>query len=337
MDFQDWADRVLNGGRLQREQALALLQVGDDRLPDLVQGAFRIREHYFGRRVRLHLLMNAKSGVCPEDCAYCSQSAISQAEIDRYSLLSKEQLVQGALKAEESRALRYCIVISARGPTDEEIEAVCEAVREIKACTGLEICCSLGLLVPEQAQRLKAAGVERINHNLNTSRQYYPEICSTHTYDDRVETVKTVQRAGLSTCSGVLAGMGERDEDLVELGFALHGLDVDSIPINFLIPVSGTPLEETHLLTPEKCLKILCLFRFLNPTKEIKVGGGRERHLGKLQHLMFYPANSVFIEGYLTTPGQGAQDTIQMIEVEGFEVEEGSGRLRSQSSTISRL
>lgn len=329
MDFKALADRVLGGYSLGREEGLALLESGDEQLPFLLEAAFRIRHHYFGRRVRLHLLMNAKSGICPEDCAYCSQSASSQADIDRYGLLSKDQLVEGALRAVAARALRYCIVISARGPTDEEMDAVCEAVREIRAKTSLEVCCSLGLLTVDQSRRLREAGVERVNHNLNTSQRFYREICSTHTYADRVGTIQAVQQAHLSTCSGVLAGMGETDDDLVEAGLALRRLNVDSIPINFLIPISGTPLQGTQLLTPERCLRILCLYRFLNPSKEIKVGGGRERHLGVLQSRLFYPANSIFVEGYLTTSGQKAQEAIEMIEKAGFEVEEGLGRAGS--------
>jgi biotin synthase len=330
VDYRILAERVLEGYLAEEEEALSLLQTPDENLSQLLQAAFLIRQKYFGRCVRLHVLMNAKSGQCPEDCGYCSQSAVSEAQIDRYPLLPREELVAGALRAVEAQALRYCIVISARGPTDNEVDTVCEAVKEIKQRTTLEICCSLGLLTMEQARRLKEAGVARINHNLNTSERFYEEICSTHTYGDRVETIQVAQAAKLTTCSGVLAGMGERDTDLVKLAFALYRLDVDSIPVNFLNPIPGTPLEHVHVLSPQKCLKILCLFRFINPTKEIKVGGGREIHLGKLQPLMLYPANSIFVGGYLTTSGQASQEAIHMIEVNGFEVE-------GQSSTISRL
>ena len=337
VDYRALAECVLDGYLLSPEEGLALLGAPDNNICEILEASFRIRQKYFGRLVRLHVLMNAKSGMCPEDCGYCSQSAVSTAQIDRYPLLSQERLVEGALRAVNARALRYCIVISARGPTEGEVDAICKAVKEIRERTSLEICCSLGLLTIEQARRLKQAGVVRINHNLNTSERYYEEICSTHTYRDRVETIRVVQRAELATCSGVLAGMGEQDLDLVNLGLALNQLDVDSIPINFLNPIAGTPLENVHHLSPQRCLKILCLFRFLNPTKEIKVGGGRELHLGKLQALMLYPANSIFVGGYLTTPGQASEEAIQMIERHGFEVEERIGQHRDQSSTISRL
>ena len=330
VDYQVLAEQVLGGYLLDEEEGLSLLQTPDENLSQLLQAAFLIREKYFGRRVRLHMLMNAKSGLCPEDCGYCSQSSVSEAQIDRYPLLPQEELVSGALRAVKAQALRYCIVISARGPTDSEVDSICEAVKEIKQRTKLEICCSLGLLTTNQAKRLKEAGVARINHNLNTSEQFYEEICSTHTYRDRVETIQVAQAAKMATCSGVLAGMGEQDIDLVKLAFALYRLDVDSIPVNFLNPIPGTPLEQVHALSPQRCLKILCLFRFVNPTKEIKVGGGRELHLGRLQPLMLYPANSIFVEGYLTTSGQASQEAIHMIEANGFEVE-------GQSSTISRL
>jgi biotin synthase len=320
----------LDGYLLSREEGLALLGTPEDDLSQLLNAAFLIRQKYFGRSVRLHVLMNAKSGLCPEDCGYCSQSAVSTAQIDRYPLLPQEKLVEGALRAQKARALRYCLVISARGPTDREVDAICEAVKEIRQRTTLEVCCSLGLLTVDQAKRLKEAGVARINHNLNTSERFYGEICSTHTYQDRVETIKVVQASQMATCCGVLAGMGEQNDDLVELALALHRLDVDSIPVNFLNPIPGTPLEHVHDLSPQKCLKILCLFRFINPTKEIKVGGGRELHLGRLQPLMLYPANSIFVGGYLTTPGQASEEAFQMIEAHGFEVE-------GQSSTISRL
>ena len=337
MDYRTLAERVLDGYQLNREEGLTLLGASDNNICGLLEAAFLIRQKYFGRRVRLHVLMNAKSGLCPEDCGYCSQSVVSTAQIDKYPLLSRERLVEGALRAANVRALRYCIVISARGPTESEVDTICEAVKEIRERTSLEICCSLGLLNIEQARRLKQAGVARINHNLNTSERYYEEICSTHTYRDRVETIRVVQRAELATCSGVLAGMGEEDLDLVELGLALNRLDVDSIPVNFLNPIPGTPLENVRTLSPQKCLKILCLFRFLNPNKEIKVGGGRELHLGKLQPLMLYPANSIFVGGYLTTPGQAPEEAVQMIERHGFEVEERIVHNRDQSSTISRL
>jgi biotin synthase len=194
-------------------------------------------------------------------------------------------------------------------------------VHAIKTEVPIEVCCSLGLLDLGKAERLKQAGVDRVNHNLNTSAAYYTTICSTHTYDDRVATVKAVQQAGLSTCSGVLAGMGETDRDLVDVARALRALQVDSVPVNFLNPMSGTPLEDRRSLTPWRCLKVLCLFRFMLPKTEIRVAGGREVNLRSLQPLALYPGNSLFINGYLTTGGQSADEAIAMVRDIGFEVD----------------
>ena len=267
------------------------------------------------------MLQNAQSGSCQEDCGYCSQSSISTADIPKYRLLSQERLFEGAKRAYQAGAKRYCMVISGRGPEKKEIDHFCEATKRIKKEFPLEICCCLGLLNEKDAFTLKEAGVGWINHNLNTSERFYPEICSTHTYEDRVETVKNVAKAGLKTCSGGIVGMGETDEDILDLAFAVRALGVQSIPINFLHPIPGTSLEKINYITPSKCLKVLCLFRFLNPDKEIRAAGGRELKLGDMQHLALYAANSIFIDGYLTTPGQEASSAHRMVEKEGFEIE----------------
>ncbi len=322
MDYQKLAEKSINGGTLNREEMGTVLRAPDRDIPDLLQAAFRVREHFWGRKVHLHMLTNARSGLCPEDCHYCSQSAISQAPVPKYPLVSREQLLEGAHRAKAARAVRYCIVTSGRGPTDRDIEGLASIVRDIRQRVEINICCSLGLMTGDQARHLKAAGVERVNHNLNTSRRFHPAICTTHTYDDRVRTVENVRRAGLSTCCGGIIGMGETDEDRMDLALSLRELDVASIPINFLHPILGTPLEGHKELTPERCLKTLCLFRFVNPTKEIRVAGGRELNLGAQQHLAMYPANSLFVDGYLTTPGLSAADTHRMIEAHGFEIDD---------------
>ena len=213
------------------------------------------------------------------------------------------------------------MVTSGRGPSDEEIEHFCEITRAIKRDFPLEICVCAGLLTEPQARRLKEAGVGWVNHNLNTSERYYPEVCTTHTYEDRVRTVKNVRAAGLMTCSGGIVGMGETDEDILDMAFACRELGMDSIPVNFLHPIKGTPMEALKFLTPMKCLKVLCLFRFLNPASEIRAAGGREVNLRSLQALALYPANSIFVEGYLTTPGQQVEEARRMVEDLGFEVE----------------
>ncbi len=322
MDYQRLAEKSLQGDLLSREEMQGILKAPPRELPTLLQAAFRVRDHFWGRKVHLHMLMNARSGVCSEDCHYCSQSAVSKASIAKYPLLPRAELVEGAYRAKAARAIRYCIVTSGRGPTDWDIDQVASIVREIRERVAINICCCLGLMTEEQARHLKAAGVERVNHNLNTSRRFHPAICTTHTYDDRVRTVENVRRAGLRTCCGGIVGMGETDEDVIDLALGLRKLDVTSIPVNFLHPIPGTPLEAHRELTPKRCLKALCLFRLVNPAKEIRVAGGREFNLRSQQALALYPANSLFVNGYLTTPGQAAADTHRMIAAHGFEIDD---------------
>jgi len=218
--------------------------------------------------------------------------------------------------------VRYCIVNSGRGPTNKEIQEIAEAVKEIRAKVGINICCSLGLMSEEKIRALKEVGVGRINHNLNTSREHHPQIVTTHTYDDRVTTVQNVKSAGVGTCSGGIIGMGESDDDIINLALTLRAMEIESIPVNFLHAIPETPFEDKRQLTPQKCLKTLCLFRFVNPDKEIRVAGGREVNLRSLQPLSLYPANSIFVNGYLTTPGQEASDAHRMIADLGFELDQ---------------
>jgi biotin synthase len=319
-DWHELADRVLNGHALTEEEGLAALRCPDDQLLDLLSAAFRIRRRYWGKTVQLYFLMNAKSGLCPEDCSYCSQSKISTAEIPRYNFLSRDKILEGARIAAEQQARTYCMVISARGPNEREMQAVEQLVPLIKSQYQLDVCACLGLLTPDQAARLKACGVDTVNHNLNTSESYYGEICTTHSYQDRLETLRAVRDAGLKICSGGIIGMGETELDVVRMAFALRDLRVESIPLNFLNPIDGTPLAGTRHLTPRYCLKTLALYRFANPSSEIRIAGGREIHLGSLQSLGLYAANSLFVGDYLTTRGQAPAADYKMIEELGFEV-----------------
>jgi len=322
MDYDRLAQKALDGELLARDEMQAVLDAADTDMPELLAAAFKVRRKYFGKRVQIHMLMNAKSGLCPEDCHYCSQSSVSHAPIDKYPFLPKDKLIEGALKAKAAGAVRFCIVNSGRGPTAKEIQDICGVVREIKSRVDINICCSLGLMDEEKIATLKEAGVERINHNLNTSERHHPNICTTHTYTDRVDTVTNVKSVGLSSCCGGIVGMGETDDDLMDLAVSLRKLGVDSIPINFLHPIDGTPFEGVKTLTPQRCLKILCMFRFVNPDKELRVGGGREINLRSLQPLSLYPANSLFVNGYLTTPGMETSETHRMIADMGFEIED---------------
>jgi biotin synthase len=314
------ADRVLAGYEVTTAEALEILSSPDDELLDLLAAAFRLRQHYFGRKVQLYFLMNAKSGLCPEDCSYCSQSKVATSDIPRYNILNREKLMDGARVAAERDAKTYCIVISARGPNQREMDAVTTIVPLIKEKYNLKICACLGLLTPEQAQALKDCGVDRVNHNLNTSREHYGDICTTHTFQDRVDTLNAVRNAGMELCSGGIVGMGEQPKDVVEMAMELRDLGVHSIPINFLNSIEGTPLAAVDELNPRYCLKVLAMVRFVNPSCELRIAGGRELHLGSMQAMGLYAANSVFVGDYLTTKGQAPEADYKMLEDLGFEV-----------------
>ncbi len=318
------AQRVIEGQAIGGEQALALLDTPDERLLDLLAAAYKIRRFHFGNKVKLNMIVNAKSGLCAEDCGYCSQSIVSEAPIEKYALLERDQLVEGAQEALRRKAGTYCIVMSGRKPSKHELDEVVDAVKEIRATTTLKICTSLGLITSEDAERLAEAGVHRFNHNLNTSENRYAEICHTHTYDNRVASIEHVKHAGMSPCSGLIVGMGETPQDVVDVAFSLRNLKVDSIPVNFLNSIDGTPLAGYSHLNPRYCLKVLAMFRFVNPAKEIRVSGGREVNLRSLQPLALYAANSIFVGDYLTTVGQEPTADWQMIEDLGFEIEESA-------------
>ncbi len=318
MLWHQLSERVLQGKQISREEALHVLAVPQEELLELISACYRVRRHYHGQKIKLNMLINAKSGLCAEDCSYCSQSIVSKTGVDRYPLQSREVLLEGARQALEVKAHTYCMVISGRRPTEQELKAVTEAAREIKEKFPLRICCCLGLLNDEEVKRLRDAGVDRINHNLNTSEDRYGDVCSTHTFQDRTETIEAVKRGGISSCSGGIVGMGESDEQIVDLVFSLRDMDIDSIPVNFLIPIPGTPLAGIEYLTPQKCLAILCLFRLVNPSKEIRIAGGREFHLRSLQPLGLYVADSIFIGDYLTTRGEVPEADMQMLQDTGF-------------------
>ncbi|NJQ01614.1 biotin synthase BioB [Streptomyces zingiberis] len=315
-------DKGLRGETPTRDEALAVLATSDDDLLDVVAAAGRVRRHWFGRRVKLNYLVNLKSGLCPEDCSYCSQRLGSGAGILRYTWLKPEEAAEAAAAGVAGGAKRVCLVASGRGPTDRDLERVSDTIAAIRERNeGVEVCACLGLLSGGQAERLRAAGADAYNHNLNTSEAEYASICTTHDYADRVATVRQARGAGLSACSGLIAGMGESDEDLVDVVFALRELDPDSVPVNFLIPFEGTPLAGTWELTPRRALRILAMVRFVCPDVEVRLAGGREVHLRSLQPLALHLANSVFLGDYLTSEGQAGKADLDMIADAGFEVE----------------
>lgn len=324
-DWMHLAEIALAGDLISREAAHAVLTAEDDQLLEQLAAVYRVRRYYWGNRVRLHFLLNAQSGLCPEDCHYCSQSKISMAEIEKYPFMAQESILAAAERAHTLKAGTFCMVISGRSPSDRVFNQVLDTVRAIKSRYPMKICACLGLLDENQTHQLAEAGVDRVNHNLNTAASHHSEICTTHTFQDRVDTVQAVKAAGITTCSGGILGMGESNDDVIDLALSLRELNVTSVPLNFLIPIPGTPFAGKSMLTPRQCLRILCLFRLLLPSQEIRIAGGREVQLRQLQPLGLYPANSIFIGDYLTTPGQAAQADFEMIRDAGFVLEAPDG------------
>lgn len=322
MNFAKVAQQVIDGYEITDQEAMAILDCSDLDILKLLDASYQIRHYYFGNKVKLNMIINTKSGLCPENCGYCSQSIVSNAPVEKYPMMKQAEIMDGADRASALNVGTYCIVASGRGPVNREIDIVVDSVKAIKEKhKDMTICACLGILKPEQAKRLKEAGVDRYNHNINTSARNHPNITTSHTYADRVKTVKEAKAAGISPCSGVIVGMKETKEDIIDMARSLHELDADSIPVNFLNAIDGTPLEGTHELNPRYCLKVLALFRFINPTKEIRVSGGREVNLGSLQPLSLYSANSIFLGDYLTTDGQPGEEDKKMLEDLGFEID----------------
>lgn len=319
--FAELATRIKQGHRLATSEALGLLSTSDADTFRLVNEAGRLRRRYFGNTVKVNYLVNLKSGLCPEDCTYCSQRLGSKAQILKYTWLKTEEAVHQAGLGIAGGASRVCLVASGKSPSDRDVDRVAGLINSLKdEHPGVEVCACLGILKDGQADRLKTAGAYAYNHNLNTAESMYPEICSTHDFDERVATVQQAQASGLSPCSGLIVGMGESHEQLVEAVFALRELNADSIPINFLMPFDGTPLEGTWNLTPLACLRILALVRMACPDKEVRIAGGREMHLRSLQATALEVANSLFLGDYLTSEGQDSRADLQMITDAGFVV-----------------
>ena len=319
--FAQLAKAVLVGHPAGPDDALAVLQAPDEQLLDLVAAAGRLRRKHFGNTVKVNYLVNLKSGLCAENCNYCSQALGSTAEILKYTWLKTDEALAQATAGLRGGASRVCMVSSGRGPTNHDVERVADMVGAIKSeHPRAEVCACLGLLKDGQAERLRAAGVDAYNHNINTAQSHHDQIVQTHTYADRVDTVGKAKEAGLSPCSGLIAGLGETDEQLVEALFALRDLRSDSIPINFLMPFDGTPYENTWELSPARCLKILAMARFVCPDREIRIAAGREMHLRSLQGLALHVANSLFLGDYLTSEGQDAEADLALIRDNGFVV-----------------
>lgn len=327
--WQSFAERALAGQILSRADAQRVLDCDDDQLLALLDAAFRVRLAHHGRRVQIHVLENAKQGACPEDCGFCSQSSKFESPSGTAPAKTADELVEGARRARQAHARRYCMVTATRGPSQRDLDTICEAAGRIKAEMDIELCASLGLLTEAKARRLAEAGIDRFNHNLETSERYFDSVVSTHSWRDRVETVRLAKAAGMETCCGGIVGLGEGSGDVLDLAFALRDLDVDSVPVNFLDPRPGTPMAGHTRVDPNYALKVLCMFRFLHPRADLRVAGGREVTLRSLQPMAMYPANSLFTTGYLTTGGNQLDLDLQMIGDLGFEVEYPDGSARA--------
>ena len=320
--IQEAAESVLSGEVLSAADALRLATVDGPDLYLLFADASRIREHFKGRSASLCSIINAKSGRCPENCAFCAQSASHSTSAQVYPLVDEEELVRCAHSAEQNGARCYGIITSGTGiQPGAELEKICRALRRIKAETAIDPSCSLGILDDETALLLKEAGMATYHHNLETSRSFFPSICTTHDYEDDVETIRAVKRAGLKVCCGGIFGLGEDFSHRVELAGTLRELDVDTVPINFLNPVEGTPLADAAFLTPMECLRIIALYRFMLPAKDLTVCGGREKNLRELQSWIFLSGASGMMTGnYLTTPGRAPEQDRQMLSDLGMTI-----------------
>lgn len=308
--------------QLSREEAIEILNTPDENLDEMIARAEKLRRKYKGNHVSIHILTNARSGNCSQDCAYCAQSCRSKADIDKYKWVADEKLYADNDFVNEHHLSRHCIGLSGMKFTDSEIEELAEKIRKMKE-QGTHLCCSIGFLTEKQALMLKEAGLDRINHNLNSSRAYYHNICSTHTFEQRVANIKMLQGLGFEICSGGIIGMGESKEDVVDMLLELREIRPEALPINFLLPIPGTPLEHADIsaLTTAYCMKVLCLARLLVPQSDIRCAAGREIYFKGEEKNLLRVVDSIFASGYLTAGGQGIKDTIQAIEDAGFTYE----------------
>ncbi|MCP4135274.1 MAG: biotin synthase BioB [bacterium] len=322
MNYTDLAKKSLETGTIENEDIRQILRAPDVELLPLLESVYRVRYKYYQNNVKIHILHNVRSGNCTEDCRYCAQSKESHGAIESYPVKSDDEILEAAALAHKAGAYRHCMVFSGRDLAGDRIETICRVVKQIKERYPMEICVSAGFLTAEDAERLRGAGVNRYNHNLNTSSGYYEEICTTHDYSKRVETIQTAKSKGLDICSGVIIGMGESDDDIISMIAELKQVEAKSIPINFFIPTEGHRIPEFPELTPNYCLRLLAAFRFAIPEAEIRAAAGREHHLRSQQALCLYAVNSIFARGYLTTGGDDIETTKRMIEDSGFVVEE---------------
>jgi biotin synthase len=316
----EMAEEMIAGRLPEIERLREIARAPDPEVFSLLPGADFLREHFFGKRVHLCTICNGKSGRCSEDCRFCAQSAHYDTDAPIYPLLEKENLVEAGVHAARSAINRYSIVTTGKGLGTIEVKKIAAALSDVTAC-GIDTCASLGILTAGDFEILKSAGVSRYHHNLETAESFFKQTCTTHAYADRVATVRAARAAGLEVCSGGIFGIGETDDQALELALALRDLDVDAVPLNFLVPIPGTPMEKDASLTPLRCLKLIALFRFVLPDKEILICGGRESNLKELHPLVFYAGASGIMTGnYLTATGRTLESDLLMLAHLGLTV-----------------
>ena len=312
-------EKVLSGQKISQEEVRILINVSDDILEHLSGAANEITRKFNGDIVDVETLINAKKGRCPEDCSFCSQSAFYKSGIDTYRLLPSEIIIDNAKKAKEDGVKSFCLVCAWRGPSEHDFDQICDIVQKVNNI-GIEVNCSLGFITEEMAIRLKNLGVKRYNHNLESARSFFPSICTTHTYQDRIDTAKIVKKNGLELCCGGIIGMGESRMQRLEMGFDLSELSPEECPINILVPQKGTPLESQQKLSLGEILRTIAVYRFLMPKTILKIAGGREIHLSNDQEkVLLGGANGIITGGYLTIGGNTPRDDFQMISQIGLE------------------
>ncbi len=314
-------------GTISRNNALYLMQLDGDSIYDLFYWANHIRLRHFGHSVKACSIVSAKQGLCTEDCSFCSQSTRHQTGIEEFPLIGSPQILDAARCAEQAGSSSLGMVTSGHSIRNaQDLDRIGKAIEHLAKNTHIQPHGSFGILTKESAETLVKCGLKRINHNLETSEAFFPKVCSTHSYHDRINTIRVAKAAGLEICSGAIFGIGEGIEDRLDVAFTLKMLEVDVVPLNFLHPIAGTPLEDRVPLTPMESLKIISVFRFVLPNKEIKIAGGREKNLRDLQSWMFYAgANSMMIGNYLTTKGRKVDDDLQMVKDLALELQTTPG------------
>lgn len=321
-EIREIGDKVLGRGSVSLKEILPLSEAKGPDIMDLAAVANRVRDEFNGNKIDLCSLLNAKSGRCSEDCAFCAQSSHYKTETPVYPLMNADQMVREAKEAQKGKTGRFCLISSGRQLNDKEFEVILNGLDRIRKETTLDLDCSLGTLSEERAESLKRVGVTRYNHNLETAESHFSQICTTHSFQDRVRTIEVLKERGFSICCGGIIGLGESPQQRLELAFSLRQLGIDCIPFNILNPRPGTPLEHSEPIPPLEIIKTIALFRLILPKGTLKIAGGREVNLRDLQPLaLLAGANGLIVGNYLTTPGRKAEDDLTMLRDAGFEIQ----------------